>query len=121
MEAAGYASPSIVVSLVGIAITILLAIIAGAVVAGKILARVGHHSHLLNNGLSLQVRQNAQAIAELSRNQGVVIEHQRGQDRRMDDMISELHDLNAGIRGLQCLGGMGRCRPAPVQGRNDDQ
>ena len=105
---------SLVVALIGIAITILIAVFSGAVVAGKILARVGHHSHLLNNGLSLQVRENAQAIAELSKNQGVVIEHQRGQDRRMDGVIAELHDLNQGIRSLNCLGGMGRCRPAPA-------
>ena len=113
--------PTLVVALIGVAISILLAVISGAVVAGKILAKVGHHGHLLNNGLSLQVRQNAQAIAELSKNQGIVIEHQRGQDRRMDEMIAELHDLNQGIRGLQCLGGMGPCRPPPVHGRKDDQ
>ena len=106
--------PTIVVALIGVAVTILLAVISGAIVAGKILAQVGQHGRLLNNGLSSQVRENAKAIADLSKNQGVVIEHQRGQDRRMDDMIAELHDLNQGIRSLNCLGGMGRCRPAPV-------
>lgn len=122
MEAAGYSDPTIVVALIGIAVTILLAVISGAVVAGKILSQVGAHGRALNNGLASQVRENAKAIADLSRNQGIVIEHQKGQDRRLDDVISELHDLNQGIRSLNCLGGAGQCRPAPiVRARKDTQ
>ena len=107
-------SPTIVVALIGIAVTILLAVISGAVVAGKILARVAEHGRALNNGLSAQVRENAKAIAELSRNQGIVMEHQRGQDRRLDGVISELHELNQGIRNLTCVRPPAACRPAPV-------
>ena len=107
-------SPTIIVALIGIAVTILLAVISGAVVAGKILSQVAAHGRALNNGLSAQVRENAKAIAELSRNQAVVIEHQRGQDEKTDAVLSELHDLNQGIRNLTCVRPPARCRPAPV-------
>lgn len=105
-------SPAIIVALIGIAVTILLAVISGAVVAGKILAQVGAHGRLLNNGLSSQVRENAKAIGDLSRNQAVVIEHQRAQDEKTDAVLRELHDLNQGLRSLRCLPGS-QCQPVP--------
>ena len=107
-------NPTIVVALIGVAVTILLAVISGAVVAGKILSQVAAHGRALNNGLSSQVRENARAIAELSKNQAVVIEHQRGQDRRLDAVLGELHSLNQGLRSLRCLRGAGSCGPAPI-------
>ena len=113
-------NPTIVVALIGVAITILLAVISGAVVAGKILSQVAAHGRALNNGLSSQVRENARAIGDLSRNQAVVIEHQRGQDRRLDAVLGELHSLNQGLRSLRCLPGPGQCRPAPITTSRDD-
>lgn len=106
--------PTLAAALIGVAVTLLLAIISGAVVAGKILSQVAEHGRALNNGLSSQVRENARAIAELSKNQAVVIEHQRGQDRRLDAVLGELHSLNQGLRSLRCLRGSARCGPAPI-------
>ena len=105
-------NPTIVVALIGVAVTILLAVIGGAVVAGKVLSQVASHGRTLSNGLSAQVRENARAISELSKNQAVVIEHQRGQDRRLEAVLRELHSLNQGLRSLRCL--PGRCGPAPI-------
>ena len=112
--------PSIVVALIGVAVTLLLAVVSGAVVAGKILSQVSAHGRLLNNGLSAQVRENARAIAELSKNQAVVIEHQRGQDRRLDAVLGELHSLNQGLRSLRCLPATGRCGPGPIAGLTEE-
>ncbi len=112
-------SPAIVVALIGVAVTILLAVISGAVVAGRILSQVASHGRALNNGLSSQVRENARAIAELSKTQAVVIEHQRGQDQRLDALLGELHCLSQGIRSLNCLRGAARCRPAQIPQRED--
>ena len=112
--------PTMVVALIGVAVTLLLAIFSGAVVAGKILSQVAEHGRALNNGLSSQVRDNARAIAELGKNQAVVIEHQRGQDRRLDAVLGELHSLNRGLRGLNCLRRSGHCGPAPVIPSQED-
>ena len=81
---------------------------------GALSERVNVHGAQLSNGLAADVKANARAIADLAKTQAVVIEHQRGQDRRLDEVLSGLKDLSRGLGNLQCLGTTSRCGPARI-------
>ena len=102
----------------GIVATVLVAAIPGVWFLSRKLSvlseRVDTHGAQLSNGLAADVKANARAIADLAKTQAVVIEHQRGQDRRLDEVLSGLRDLSRGLGNLQCLGTRGRCGPVPI-------
>ena len=101
-------------ALIGAGVTIVLSALSAGVMAGKVLARVKAHGDLLSNGLVADVKANAKAIAELARSQAVVIEHQRGQDERLDVVLAGIADLNRSLASLHCVDPRGKCRPARI-------
>ena len=104
--------PTVIGALICAGVAIVVAILPGAVVLGIILAKQRTHGRLLTNGLASDTKANTVAIGELAKRQAVVIEHQRGQDDRLNAVLAGLSDLNRQLAAFRCIAPSSRCGPA---------